>query len=137
MLGTPSIRRYSFVSHPLFMVVAWAVTIRPVRTISRKLHSRDSCSIPDGWSVSSTVRVASPSQFTDIPVSDPSDGRSILSSRSQHRDARRVLDALVGFFGAGRARGKGPGSSVMVFAVDRRLELLGRVIRSSSATHPW
>ena len=37
MLETPSIRRYSsMLSHPLRRVPAWAVTIRPVRTISRK-----------------------------------------------------------------------------------------------------
>ena len=36
MLETPSIRRYSSVSHPLRRVATWAVKIRPVRTISRK-----------------------------------------------------------------------------------------------------
>ena len=47
---------------------------------------------------------------------------------SQHRDASRVLDALVWFFGAGKVRTKGDGSTVKVFAVDRRRELVERVI---------
>jgi hypothetical protein len=42
---------------------------------------------------------------------------------SQHESNRDVLEALVSFFGCGRVRGKGPRSSVMVFAVDGLREL--------------
>jgi hypothetical protein len=47
---------------------------------------------------------------------------------SQHRDARHVLEALVAVFGCGRVRDKGAGSSVLVYAVDRRRDLVGRVL---------
>src|SRR2546421_10040878 len=36
----------------------------------------------------------------------------------QHQQHRAVLEALVGFFGCGRIRPKGPKSSVLTFAVD-------------------
>ena len=55
---------------------------------------------------------------------------------SQHRVARRVLDALVPFFGCGRVRSKGPLSSVMTFAVDRRRDLLERIIPFFEANPP-
>ena len=47
---------------------------------------------------------------------------------SQHRDARRVLQALMPFFGCGRVRSKGEGSSVMIFAIDRRRDLVDRLV---------
>lgn len=47
---------------------------------------------------------------------------------SQHMDARRVLEACLPFFGCGRVRGKGPKSNVLVFAVDRRRDLLEHII---------
>jgi LAGLIDADG endonuclease len=46
----------------------------------------------------------------------------------QHQDARFVLDALVPFFGCGRIRSKGPGSSVLTYAVDRMRDLEVAVI---------
>jgi hypothetical protein len=46
----------------------------------------------------------------------------------QHQDARRVLDALVPFFGCGRVRDKGTTSSVMTYAVDKLRDLRERVI---------
>ena len=59
---------------------------------------------------------------------------------SQHRDARRVLDALVDFFGVGKVRDKGAGSAVLIYAVDRRRQLGGRILpffsfRSSRPIH--
>jgi LAGLIDADG DNA endonuclease family protein len=54
---------------------------------------------------------------------------------SQHVDSRHVLDALPRFFDCGRVRGKGPRSRVMIFAVDRRRELIERIIPFFEA-HP-
>ena len=41
----------------------------------------------------------------------------------QHQDHRVVLDALVGFFGCGRIRPKGPKSAVLTFSIDGLSEL--------------
>ena len=46
----------------------------------------------------------------------------------QHRDSRRVLEALIPFFGCGSVRSKGPRSCVLTFVVSRRRELRERVI---------
>src|ERR1039457_5142258 len=54
MLETPSIRRYSFVSHPVFRVPTWIVIIRPVRSISRKGQV-----LRSGSSALSTAKAAS------------------------------------------------------------------------------
>src|SRR4051795_5280142 len=47
---------------------------------------------------------------------------------SQHERHRVVLEGLRTFFGCGRVRGKGPGSSVAVFAVDNLAALDGIIV---------
>jgi hypothetical protein len=47
---------------------------------------------------------------------------------SQHQRHRAVLEGLREFFGCGRVRTKGPGSAVDVFAVDRMVDLEGKVL---------
>jgi len=46
----------------------------------------------------------------------------------QHAVHRAVLEELVTFFGCGRIRGKGPGSSVLTFAVDSLADLERHVL---------
>jgi hypothetical protein len=47
---------------------------------------------------------------------------------SQHERHRAVLEALQAFFGCGRVRGKGAGSRVDVFAVDRMVDLEAQIL---------
>ena len=76
LLETPCIRRYSFLSHPLLRVVAWAVKIRPVRAISRKGQVSSS-----GSSASSTARAAFRSRWSAMRAA-LSAGRFGMSSQS-------------------------------------------------------
>src|SRR2546421_10950357 len=46
----------------------------------------------------------------------------------QHHAHRVVLEAMIGFFGCGTVRAKGPKSSVMTYVVERRADLEQRVI---------
>ena len=47
---------------------------------------------------------------------------------SQHRDHRDILEDLAGFFGCGRVRSKGNGSSVSVYVVHSTRLLVERII---------
>ncbi len=47
---------------------------------------------------------------------------------SQHRDHRRVLEALISFFGCGTVRSKGPNSDVLIYVVGRRDDLENTII---------
>ena len=46
----------------------------------------------------------------------------------QHHAHRAVLEALIPFFGCGVIRAKGPKSSVLTYAVSRRLDLERRIV---------
>ena len=70
------------------------MTIRPVRTISRKLPVHASCSNPLG-----------------------------LLHVYQHQDHRDVLDAMITTFGCGRVRSKGPKNAVYAYAVESLRDL--------------
>lgn len=96
MLETPSIRRYSSMSHPSRRVPPWAVTIRPVRTISRKGQVSRS-----GSSASSTAKDASALRSSAIERVEPV-GKSSRPSRSYKRNGACRSYLLEQYFGCGQ-----------------------------------
>jgi len=103
MLETPSIRRYSRMSHPFDSVVAWAVKIRPVRTISRKgpvpltglIESQ--MTWVTGSRDSSTVREASTSQSVESATVDLEVFRRVteLVLSGRHLSVSGIEEALM------------------------------------------
>ena len=133
MLETPCIRRYSSMSHPRYRV-AWAVKIRPVRTISRKGQASSS-----GPSASSTVKGASRSRWCATPGVG-SAGRSSTSSPSPRpRPSRPALDQLLELFGCGciieNTRHDNHRHPLLRFSVKRRADLV-RVVVPFFEEHP-
>lgn len=129
MLEYPSIRRYSFImSHPFHRVVAMSsdnpfgadnqqetrlVALDPGWIVgftdgegcfSVSIHKNALASRTGGWQIQPTFQV------------------------TQHQDHRDVLDALLGFFGCGYVRSKGPRSRIDVYAVHSTKSLVDRVI---------
>jgi LAGLIDADG endonuclease len=103
------------------------VTIRPVRTISRKPSSFPTLEawwvvgFIDGegcFSVSIHRNRGAPHGWQLMPA--------VLAF--QHRDHAHVLEELCRFFGCGVVRAKGPASSVLTYSVQGRRRLLGTVI---------
>ena len=107
----------------------WPVTIGPVGTISRKPRGQSN-STRNGCAGLWTGKDVSPSRSTVTHVQRGRlDGRSILIFQiSKHARHRVVLEEFIGFFGCGKVRGKGPGSTVMVYAVDRMKDIERQIL---------
>src|ERR1700722_18187853 len=129
MLETPSIRRYSFMSHPSVWVPAWVVKIRPVRTISRKGP------VPlTGW-IGSLMTWATGSRDSsmeresfNVPIRRERDRGlpwrvSLSFNVSQIGEEAPLL--LHSVFGVGTVRGRGDG--VFYFEVTKPIDLKERV----------
>ena len=97
MLETPSIRRYSSMSHALFRFVVWVVTIRSVRTISRK----DS-GTADGLPVSSMGKAVLAALSSEIGTTTLGWQVQPTFVVVQSASSREVLEDLAGFFGCGK-----------------------------------
>src|SRR4029077_8403966 len=124
MLGTPSIRRYSFVSHTLRRVAGMG-SDNPTGADNQQETAGPTLVLDPQWVVG----------FVDgegcfcVSIHAHAGVRSFgwqvnpVFQVYQHRDARFALDGLVPFFGCGRVRSKGPNSCVLSYAVDRLRDL--------------
>jgi len=129
MLETPSIWRYSFVSHPFFRVQAWIVIIRPVRTISRKGPVPQTGWIESivtwetGWLDSLMAREASTSLFRR--ERDRGLPWRVSLSFNVSQIGEEAPGLLREVFGTGTVRGRGDG--VFYFEVTKPTALRDRV----------
>jgi len=128
MLEHPGIRRYSFLSHTVLTVVGMSSD----NPIGADDQQETKLSTLDPWWVVGFVdgEGCFSVSIHRNGLARPSNGWHIQPTFqvSQHRDKRDVLEELSDFFGCGKVRSKGRGSSVDVYVVHSTIQLLERVI---------
>ena len=136
MLETPSIRRYSFVSVALRRVTGMS-SDNPTGADNQQETAQPRLELDPQWVVGFVDGEGcfSVSIHTHPGVGPRGWQLNPVFHVYQHRDALTVLESLAMFFGCGRIRSKGPGSSVLTYAVSRRCDLLERIIPFFQ-THP-
>src|SRR4029077_2043040 len=129
MMGTPSIRRYSFVSHTLRRVAGMG-SDNPTGADNQQETAGPTLVLDPQWVVGFVDGEGCFCVSIHAHAGVRSFGWQIkpVFQVSQHQDARRVLFALADVFGCGRVRTKGSSRSDMIYAVDRRRNLSERVI---------